>query len=88
MYDEEFDFDSVQLILPKNSLYNYYGSYPYRALRPRVESYNDRLKKSIYHKEALIKNLKSGEYDVWFSKLDRGASTLDYEYNLLQSIEN
>jgi hypothetical protein len=34
----------------------------------------DRIDTSIYHKEALIKNLKSGKYDVWFSKPD-------YEYD-------
>jgi hypothetical protein len=26
--------------------------------------------KDIYHKEALIKNLKSGKYDAWFNEKD------------------
>lgn len=87
MYDEWFDFDSVQLILPKRSLYNYYGSYPYQALRPRVGSYNKRLGNTIYHKEALIKNLKSGKYDVRFSEKDWELAAYEYESNRILTDE-
>ena len=85
MYDEWFDFDSVQLILPERSLYNYYGNYPYQALRPRVGSYNKRLGNTIYHKEALIKNLKSGKYDVRFSEKDW--DPYEYESNRILTDE-
>lgn len=81
MYDEQFDFDSVQLISPKNSLYNYHGSYPQQALRTRVSSYNQRLENTIYHKEALVKNLESGKHDVWFGKLDWEYDPYEYERN-------
>ena len=45
-----------------------------------MQSINDRIDRALYHKDALIKNLESGKYDVWFSKLDWD-SYHDYELN-------
>ena len=57
-------------------------------LIPRMGTINDRIDRNAFHKEALIENLQSGKYDVWFSKPDREANPSNYEHNLLQSIEN
>ncbi|MBQ5945453.1 hypothetical protein IJL65_03535 [bacterium] len=35
---------------------------------PRMQSLYGRLDLNIFHKEALIENLKSGEYKVWFNE--------------------
>ena len=37
---------------------------------PRMDSINDRINRNTFHKQALIENLQSGKYDVWFSELD------------------
>ena len=69
-------------------LYNMFWKYPYNVLIPRMGTINDRIDRNAFHKEALIENLQSGKYDVWFSKPDREANPSNYEHNLLQSIEN
>lgn len=85
MYNEEFDFDNflMQLNLPKNSLYNYYGTYPYLAIRPGTQWYNNRLANTLFHKEILIKNLKSGRYDARFSEKDW--DSYEYERNRIST---
>ena len=81
MYDEDIDFDNylIQSNLPKYSLYNYYGTYPYQALRPRVSAYNNRLKYTLFHKQALIDNLESWKYQTWFNELEWNENPQYYE---------
>ena len=38
------------------------------ALIPRMQSYGTRIDWNLWHKKALIENLKSGEYKVWFNE--------------------
>jgi len=75
-FEEDFYDSDVYNAVFNNyrSVYNLYWKHPYNSLAPRMSSIYDRIDRSIYHKEALIKNLKSGKYDVWFSKPD-------YEYD-------
>lgn len=75
-FEEDFYDSDVYNAVFNNywSVYNLYWKHPYNSLAPRMISTYDRIDRSIYHKEALIKNLKSGKYDVWFSKPD-------YEYD-------
>lgn len=87
MRDERFDFDSVQLILPKSSLYNYYWNYPYQALRPRVSTYNNRLKYSLFHKQALIDNLRTWKYQTWFNELEWSENPNLYNDNRIPTDE-
>ncbi|MBO7095133.1 hypothetical protein J6V86_03000 [bacterium] len=35
---------------------------------PRMQSYGARIDWNLWHKEALIENLKSGGYKVWFNE--------------------
>ena len=62
--------EMVENLLYTKSLYNRYWKQPYGALMPRMHTVFYRMDKDIYHKEALIKNLKSGKYDVWFNEKD------------------
>lgn len=90
MYDENFDFDNylLQLNLPEYSLYNYYWTYPYLTLRPRISTYNTRLKYSLFHKQALIDNLNSWDYKTLFNKLEWGENPDYYnEYRILTNEE-
>lgn len=89
MYDENLDFDNylIQSNLPEYSLYNYYGTYPYLVLRPRTSSYNNRLKHTIFHKQALIDNLKTWKYQTWFNELEWNDNPVNYEDNRLQTDE-
>ena len=70
--NDNFTTDNIidKISYNKYSLYNLFWIYPYGALTPRMSTINIRLNKSVYHKEALIKNLKSGKYDVWFNEKD------------------
>ena len=89
MYDEDIDFDNylIQSNLPKYSLYNYYGTYPYQALRPRVSAYNNRLKYTLFHKQALIDNLESWKYQTWFNELEWSENPNLYNDNRLPTDE-
>lgn len=89
MYDEDIDFDNylIHSNLPKYSLYNYYGTYPYQALRPRVSAYNNRLKYTLFHKQALIDNLESWKYQTWFNELEWSENPNLYNDNRLPTDE-
>ena len=63
----------------KISIYNLFGEYPYNSLAPRMSTTYDRIDRTLYHKDALIKNLESGKYDVWFNKLDWEHNPYEYE---------
>ena len=52
----------------EHSIYNLYGKQIILDLMPRMQSLYGRLDSNIFHKEALIENLKSGEYKVWFNE--------------------
>ena len=79
LYDEEIEkYDSL-FTMPINnekwhiswlehSIYNLYGKQIILDLMPRMQSLYGRLDSNIFHKEALIENLKSGEYKVWFNE--------------------
>lgn len=89
MYNENLDFDNyfIQSNLPKYSLYNYYGTYPYFTLLPRTSSYNNRLKYTIFHKKALIDNLKTWKYQTWFNELEWNDNPTNYETNRISNDE-
>ena len=71
-----------------SSLYNVFRKYPYYTLIPRASTFNDRINRSTFHKQALIKNLQSGKYDVWFSKPDRETDTSNYDQHRLSVGKN
>ena len=55
---------------------------------PRVFSVKERIDRSIYHKESLIKNLKSGKYDVRYGELDWKSDSYNYkDYRILTNKE-
>ena len=65
------------------SIYNIGWIAEATALMPRMQSYGNRIDWNLWHKEALIQNLKSGEYDVWFNEKQRNDSSYLYdEYRL------
>ena len=73
-----------ELVLDENfskpsSLYNLFWMYPFYSLKPRFQSINDRMDRALYHKDALIKNLESGKYDVRFNKPDWKSNPYEYE---------
>ena len=35
---------------------------------PRMQSYGARIDWNLWHKKALIQNLKSGKYNIWFNE--------------------
>jgi hypothetical protein len=48
-----------------------------------MQSYGARIDRNLWHKEALIQNLKSGEYDIWFNERQWNDSSYLYdEYRL------
>ena len=50
------------------SVYNIWWLSEILAIMPRMQSYGARIDWNLWHKEALIENLKSGEYKVWFNE--------------------
>ena len=50
------------------SLYNLWWTIEAMAIMPRTQWYNGRIDWNLWHKKALIENLKSGEYKVWFNE--------------------
>ena len=50
------------------SVYNIWWVIEAETLLPRLQSYNIRIGWNLWHKQALIKNLKSGEYKIWFNE--------------------
>ena len=64
----------------KKSIYNRYWMVIYDALMPRVSwTIDTRIDRNLYHKKALINNLKSGEYDMWYNEKQRTDSPYLYE---------
>jgi hypothetical protein len=50
---------------------------------PRMQSYGARIDWNLWHKQALIQNLQSGEYDIWFNEKQWNDSSYLYdEYRL------
>lgn len=69
-------------IIPKlkKSAYNIFWTNLYDALIPRVTStFGLRINWNLYHKEALINNLKSWKYNVWYNEKQRTDSPYLYE---------
>jgi len=50
------------------SVYNLWWMAEIISIMPRMQSYWARIDWNLWHKEALIENLKSGEYKVWFNE--------------------
>ena len=57
-----------------------YGKQIILDLMPRMQSLYGRLDWNIFHKEALIENLKSGEYNVWYNEKQWDWEQADYYY--------
>jgi hypothetical protein len=49
-------------------------------LLPRLQSYNIRIGWNLWHKQALIENLKSGEYKIWFNEKQWNDNPDYYEF--------
>ena len=65
------------------SVYNLWWMVEITSIMPRMQSYGNRIDWNLWHKQALIQNLKSGEYDVWFNEKQRNDSSYLYdEYRL------
>ena len=91
LYDEEIEkYDSLFTMQINNekwhiswlehSIYNLYGKQIILDLMPRMQSLYGRLDWNIFHKQALIENLKSGEYKVWFNEKQWNWEQADYYY--------
>lgn len=52
----------------KYSLYNIWWRIEAVTLLPRLQWCNTRIDWNLWHKQALIENLKSGEYKLWFNE--------------------
>ena len=50
------------------SVYNLWWMIEITSIMPRMQSYGTRIDWNLWHKQALIENLKSGEYKVWFNE--------------------
>lgn len=90
LYNEETEkYDSL-FALSKNydldiswlehSIYNSFGKKIILELMPRLQSFYGRLDWDIFHKEALIKNLESGNYDIWFNEKQWNWEQAEYYY--------
>ena len=76
-YDDYYDF-SNKVFINKWFIYNFYGKLIYWGLMPRLTSLESRIDRNIAHKEALITNLQSGDYDMRFGKSDLEADPSSY----------
>ena len=61
------------------SVYNIWWIDLFSSLMPRMQWYNSRIDWNLWHKQALIENLKSGEYDVWFNERQRNENPDSYD---------
>jgi hypothetical protein len=57
------------------------------SIMPRMQSYGARIDWNLWHKQALIENLKSGEYKVWFNEKQWNDSGYSYELYSLPTDE-
>ena len=88
--DNPKEFDNLTDNIIKKmwySVYNIWWSILYWSLMPRLQWYNYRLDWNIWHKEALIENLKSGEYKVWFNEKQWNDNHDYYEINRIPTDE-
>ena len=69
------------------SVYNIRWTIEYKWLMPRLISYNARIDRNIFHQQALIENLKSGEYKVWFNEKQWNDSPNSYDVYRLPTDE-
>ena len=72
LYNQEIDeFNKIDENIFRKlrySVYNVGWALEAVNLIPRIQSYNLRVDSNWFHKQALIENLKSGEYDVWYNE--------------------
>ncbi len=91
LYNQQMeDFDNVTENISKilwKSVYNIYGRYVFSDMMPRFVNFDARINWNIYHKQALIENLKSGEYDMWFNEKQWNENTDYYKIYRLPSPE-
>ena len=52
-----------------------------------MQSYDRRINWNLFHKQALIQNLRSGEYDIWFNEKQRNDNPYSYELYRLPTAE-
>lgn len=64
----------------EKTLYNRYGITIYNAFMPRTTWITTRIDWNLFHKQALINNLKSWEYNVRFNEKQRTDNPSNYEY--------
>ena len=91
LYDEDIEtLDNLAENLLKEtwySAYNIYWTIYAASMIPRVQGIYTRLDWSVFGKQALINNLKSGEYDMWFNEKRWNDSEYLYETYSLSSEE-
>ena len=70
-----------------HSLYNLWWTFEAMALMPSIQSYGTRIDWNLWHKQALVENLKSGEYKVWFNEKQWNDNPDYYEMNRIPTDE-
>lgn len=88
--DDPKEFDNLTDNVLKRmwySVYNIWWTILYWSLMPRMQWYNYRLDWNLWHKQALIENLKSGEYKVWFNEKQWNDNHDYYEINRIPTDE-
>lgn len=76
---QKFKNDTLQRL--KKSIYNVFWRNLYDTLMPRLSwTIDARINWNIFHKEALITNLKSWEYNIRFNEKERTDNPSNYEY--------
>ncbi len=92
LYDEDMEnLDYLSENILKEtwySIYNIFWALYAWALMPSTQSIYTRLDWTLFEKQALINNLKSGEYDMWFNEKRWNDSSYFYETYSLSSEEN
>jgi len=71
----------------KKSIYNRYWMVIYDVVMPRVSWISARINRNLFHKQALITNLKSWKYDVRFNEKQRNDNPSNYEIYRLPTEE-
>jgi hypothetical protein len=84
LYNQEIDeFNKIDENIFRKlrySVYNVGWALEAVNLIPRIQSYNLRVDSNWFHKQALIENLKSGEYDVWYNEKQWNDNPDYYEF--------